>query len=161
MMTAFTEQLEARIVEMVKKGVNHINIRHELQIGSRRLQEVIKKHGLNSGRGTKTWSDEELAIIEQMYFKDGKSPTEIHRAGALPGRSRASISTRCYSMTNSRCGGETANVIPKDQLAARLAEIPADRRSKTARVFGDPVFERSALFEKLKEQHTIPIRRVA
>lgn len=160
-MTVFTEQLEARIVEMVKKGVNQIVIRHELQIGSRRLQEVIKKHGLDSGRGCKAWSDEELAIIEQMYFKDGKSPTEIHKAGALPGRSKASISTRCYSMTNSRCSGETSSVIPKDQIAARLAEIPEDRRSKTGRAFGDPVFERSALFEKLKEQHTIPIRRVA
>ncbi|MEJ5019289.1 hypothetical protein WH297_05990 [Ochrobactrum vermis] len=51
--------------------------------------------------------------------------------------------------------------IPNEVVAARLAEIPDDRRSKTGRIFGDPTFERSALFEKLKEQHTIPIRRVA
>ena len=33
---------------------------------------------------------------------------------------------------------------PQD-VAARLAEIPDDCRSVTARVFGDPLFERSAL----------------
>lgn len=54
-----------------------------------------------------------------------------------------------------------ATIERRREYEARLAEIPEDRRSKTARVFGDPVFERSALFEKLKEKHTIPIRRVA
>ena len=47
----------------------------------------------------------------------------------------------------------------KQQAAALKAAIPADNRTKTARLCGDPVFERSALFQKLKEQHTTPIRR--
>lgn len=33
--------------------------------------------------------------------------------------------------------------------AARLAEIPPDRRNLTQRIAGDPVFERSALYRKL------------
>jgi hypothetical protein len=37
---------------------------------------------------------------------------------------------------------------PND-VAARLAEIPRDTRSLTSRVFGDPLFERSALYRKM------------
>jgi hypothetical protein len=35
--------------------------------------------------------------------------------------------------------------VTKEERAARLAEIPQDTRNLTQRVFGDPVYERSAL----------------
>jgi hypothetical protein len=34
--------------------------------------------------------------------------------------------------------------------AARKAEIPEDRRDLTGRIFGDPLFERSALYRKMQ-----------
>lgn len=40
----------------------------------------------------------------------------------------------------------------KDEIEARLAEIPDDRRDLTARICGDPVFERSALYQKIRSQ---------
>lgn len=46
----------------------------------------------------------------------------------------------------------------KKQAAALLSAVLNDNRDKTGRIFGDPIFERSALFQKLKEQHTTPIR---
>lgn len=45
--------------------------------------------------------------------------------------------------------GLTADYIPKATIAARLAEIPPDTRSKTARLFGDPLPGRSALDRRL------------
>lgn len=36
----------------------------------------------------------------------------------------------------------------KADLEKRLAEIPQDTRSKTGRAFGDPIFERSALYQR-------------
>ncbi len=47
----------------------------------------------------------------------------------------------------------------KAQAASLVAAIPSDNRDKTARICGDPVFERSALFQKLKEHGSTPIRR--
>lgn len=38
---------------------------------------------------------------------------------------------------------------PKEDVAARLAEIPPDTRSLTAKIFGDPIPERSALYRKM------------
>lgn len=46
----------------------------------------------------------------------------------------------------------------KQQAAALLAAMPVDNRDKTGRICGDPIFERSALFQKLKAEHTTPIR---
>lgn len=49
----------------------------------------------------------------------------------------------------------------KQQAEALKASIPDDNRDKTARLFGDPVFERSALFQKIKAESSIPIRRAS
>jgi hypothetical protein len=38
---------------------------------------------------------------------------------------------------------------PKEDVAARLAEIPPDTRSLTQRLFGDPLPQRSALYRKI------------
>ena len=38
--------------------------------------------------------------------------------------------------------------VADEVVAARLAEIPQDTRTPTQRLMGDPVFERSALFQK-------------
>lgn len=49
--------------------------------------------------------------------------------------------------------GARASRVSNDELAARLAEIPDDNRGFTARIFGDPVFARSAVAQA-KEQPT-------
>ena len=41
--------------------------------------------------------------------------------------------------------------VTKEERAARLAEIPQDTRNLTQRVFGDPVYERSALARRHRE----------
>lgn len=41
--------------------------------------------------------------------------------------------------------GQVARRVPEADIAARLAEIPEDHRSLTARTFGDPLPGRSAL----------------
>ena len=41
------------------------------------------------------------------------------------------------------------------EIGARLAEIPPDTRSLTARAFGDPIFERSALYRKMQEDYDL------
>lgn len=42
------------------------------------------------------------------------------------------------------------NGVSSIDFMARLAEIPPDTRSKTQRMFGDPVFQRSALAQRAK-----------
>lgn len=42
--------------------------------------------------------------------------------------------------------------IPEEDIEARFAEIPSDTRSLTARLFGDPMYERSALYHKRSAQ---------
>lgn len=43
----------------------------------------------------------------------------------------------------------------KNDFLARLAEIPPDTRSLTARAFGDPIFQRSALYRKMQEDYDL------
>jgi hypothetical protein len=45
-----------------------------------------------------------------------------------------------------------------EDIEARLAEIPADTRSLTARLFGDPLPERSALFQRAQGRTLRPAR---
>lgn len=40
--------------------------------------------------------------------------------------------------------------VTKEVADARIAEIPADTRGLTARTFGDPIYERSALYQKVR-----------
>lgn len=53
---------------------------------------------------------------------------------------------REYAEARRAAGIALADAGPRrEELAARLAEIPADTRSLTARIFGDPLPGRSAL----------------
>ncbi|NKC47588.1 hypothetical protein HED54_14680 [Ochrobactrum anthropi ATCC 49188] len=94
------KELEAKIVQMVKDGVNQNEIRHQLKIGSKKLQEIVRRNGLNTGKFSAAWSEEELEIVERLHRKEGLSPGKIFKTGLLPGRSKASIATRCYNTTS-------------------------------------------------------------
>lgn len=46
-----------------------------------------------------------------------------------------------------------------DEIEARLSEIPDDTRDLTGRVFGDPLPQRSALFQRAAQGRTLrPVR---
>lgn len=140
------KEIEAKIVQMVKDGVNQDEIRHELKIGSKKLQDVIRWNGLNTGKFSLPWSEEELEIVERLHRKEGLSPGKIFKTGLLPGRSKASIATRCYNTTSLlRKQERTAPSISKEHEALMRQSIPDDTRSKTARIMGDPLPGRSAL----------------
>ena len=140
------KELEAKIIELVKQGVNQNEIRHRVKVGSRKLQEIVRRNGLNTGKFSAAWSDEELEIVERLHRKEGLSPGKIFKTGLLPGRSKASIATRCYNSTSLlRKLEKTAPSISKEHEALMRQSIPDDTRSKTARIMGDPLPGRSAL----------------
>lgn len=140
------KELEAKIVQMVKDGVNQNEIRHQLKIGSKKLHEIVRRNGLNTGKFSAAWSEEELEIVERLHRKEGLSPGKIFKTGLLPGRSKTSIATRCYNTTSLlRKQERTAPSISKEHEALMRQSIPDDTRSKTARIMGDPLPGRSAL----------------
>ncbi len=51
--------------------------------------------------------------------------------------------------------------IKPEVFAARIAEIPADTRSKTGIIMGDPLPARSALAMRQQSEKVIPLRRAS
>lgn len=109
---------------------------------------------------TVKWTEEEMKTLHEMHLKLGMAPIEIYRSGRLPGRTKHSIAQQSFKIRSDAQHVSHAAQI-KAQAAALIASIPNDNRNTTARLFGDPVFERSALFQKIKAESSIPIRRAS
>lgn len=80
--------------------------------------------------------DPDYAVTRRIKVNEARHKRNASEARSLPPR---------------KTGRENATSINiKEDAAARLAEIPADTRTLTGRLAGDPLFERSALYKKMK-----------
>jgi hypothetical protein len=93
----------------------------------------------------------EEQIIEAARAMRKKNWTWVHIARQL-GVDREWLKERLSEPTRGRSKRGIALVRQVERDAQmRKAEIPEDRRDLTARIFGDPIFERSALYQKMMQ----------
>lgn len=81
---------------------------------------------------------------------------EAHQRSLAKGReyqAKARVRFKESSSTNA------VSSVHREDFAARIAEIPADTRSKTGVIMGDQLPTRSALYMKRMQEKVIPLRR--
>lgn len=159
---------DQKIIALYKDGKTYSQIREALQIGPQRIAKVLAKNGIEKNNNI-IWTDAELQILYQLYIVEKMKVRVIARSGKLPGRTEGSIATRLGKLRieNGRFVSASRDDISDDywqrkaEEKARLAEIPQDTRGKTAYLMGDPIRERSALYQKKQAEKVVPLRRAS